>query len=90
MDCSFTHKVAGGKLLKVKVALEGGVIKTVRIHGDFFAHPEDCIERLESSISGIRLDELEYAVRDFFRVNEARLYGIGPEDIIYAVKEAVK
>ena len=38
-----TEKVPGGKLLRIKVDYEDK-INTVVITGDFFAHPEECIQ----------------------------------------------
>ena len=87
MEGRFIHKVPGGKLLKVAVDYDSGRIVSVRINGDFFAHPEDGVERLEAALSGKRIDEIESVVRDFSGVV---FYGISLKDIVFAIREAVK
>lgn len=43
-------KVPGGKLVRIKVDCFDGAIRSVRIEGDFFVHPEEGIADLESSL----------------------------------------
>jgi len=90
MQGKFAHKVSGGKLLKVSVECDGGTLDSVRINGDFFAHPEDSIERLELELAGIKVDNLEAAISKFVEKNKVKLYGISPRDVAYAIKEALK
>ncbi|NLJ47267.1 MAG: hypothetical protein GX430_12005 [Treponema sp.] len=46
-------KIPAGKLLKLTADVEGGILKSVAIRGDFFAHPEEGFDRAEASLSGI-------------------------------------
>ena len=50
-----TLKVPNGKMLKVRVKFEKERIESIRITGDFFIHPEDSIEDLETAFKGSRL-----------------------------------
>jgi len=52
LERSATRKFSGGKLLKVTVRSEAGVIQEVRITGDFFVHPEDAVEDMERALRG--------------------------------------
>lgn len=45
-----TTKVAGGKLLRVKVQVGDGAIRSAVLTGDFFLHPEDGVLRLEEAL----------------------------------------
>lgn len=47
-----TEKVQGGKLLRVKVDFDNEKISKVQITGDFFAYPENVIEKIENSLGG--------------------------------------
>ncbi len=58
-----TEKVPGGKLLRIKVDF-GGKINKVQITGDFFAHPEDVIEKIENSLSGLDLHTSETDIQN--------------------------
>ena len=47
-----TEKITGGKLLRVKADFDSKINK-VQITGDFFAHPEDVIEKIENSLRNL-------------------------------------
>ncbi|MBI4177396.1 MAG: hypothetical protein HY516_03435 [Candidatus Aenigmarchaeota archaeon] len=57
-----TEKVQGGKLLRVKVDFDGKIDR-VQITGDFFAHPEDVIEKIESSLNGLDVGTDDHEMR---------------------------
>lgn len=86
----FAYKVPGGKLLKILLEHDSGRIKSVKITGDFFAHPEDCIEELEEELAGVRLDEVEGRVKGFFssKKRNIELFGVNAEAISYAILSA--
>jgi lipoate---protein ligase len=85
MSGQFIRKVPGGKLLRVSVESNEGIIESVRISGDFFAHPEDIIEALESKLKGAGRDEVREIVSG--TLSNAKLYGLGGDDIIDAILE---
>ncbi len=62
MQGASTEKVVGGKLLRVKVEFDSKINK-IQITGDFFAHPEDVIEKIENSLSGMRSDATESEIK---------------------------
>ena len=90
MERKFVHKVPGGKLLKVSVECEGGKVVSAKINGDFFAHPEDSIEKLEAELADRAIDDLDSAVNNFISNNKVKLYGVSASDIAYAIREAAK
>jgi lipoic acid synthetase len=49
------------KLIRVSADVEGGVIRTIRIRGDFFATPEDAFERVERGLAGTALENIAAA-----------------------------
>jgi hypothetical protein len=58
-----TRKAGDGKLLKVSIRSELGIIKDVRITGDFFAIPEEAIESIERSLEGVDISKAGSVVR---------------------------
>jgi lipoate-protein ligase A len=52
VERSATIKVSGGKLLKVAVLSQGGIIEDIRVTGDFFIYPEEALELLEEKLKG--------------------------------------
>ncbi len=81
------YKVKGGKMIRVRVRYVGDKIERVRFHGDFFIHPEEAIEDLESSLSGKSMEEVADIISSFFSKNE--VIGAGPEDFMEALRIAI-
>ena len=52
-----TEKVPGGKLVRIKVDFnpDEGIIESVKMHGDFFMHPEEFVEDIEQLL--VNLDQ---------------------------------
>lgn len=81
-------KVPGGKLLAAETEVEDGLLSKVKITGDFFMHPEEAIEDFEQLLLGIPIDadEIEDAVKKFFRDRTIDLIGASPADFIHVLK----
>lgn len=83
------HKTRGG-LIRVGVSLdESDRIDDIVITGDFFIYPEESVEALEKVLVGVSTDggELLKVVKGFYENIEAP--GIGPEDLVKAIKKAL-
>lgn len=80
------YKVKQGKLLRIDADIEGGVIREIYIHGDFFLHPEAGIGWLEEAALGkiVGSQELRQAVQ----AAAARLtmVGVSAEDILMCIE----
>ncbi len=74
-------KVSGGKLLKVRVIEEGGVIKEVRISGDFFVHPEEALDEIEGCLRGVNLNVMREVLREFAKKRSVRTIGFELDDV---------
>jgi lipoate-protein ligase A len=85
-------KVPGGKLIRVDVEY-GEIIEQVKITGDFFLHPEDCLTAIEESLKGSRLPidkpRLQGKIEGVLKVQQADLIGVSVEDIITTLEEAI-
>ncbi|WEU40593.1 MAG: hypothetical protein OdinLCB4_001280 [Candidatus Odinarchaeum yellowstonii] len=77
-------KVKGGKLIKCRIELEDNNIRSVRYTGDFFLHPEEYIEKLEESLTGVAAspERVKQIIEDFFKKPEITLIGASPEDFV--------
>ena len=96
------EKIPGGKLLCVEVWPETsgpgdpghGKVGRVRISGDFFLHPEEAIEGMESSLIGLRLDsnesDIEAAIGASLARSNAVLIGAFSSDVARLFVKAVK
>jgi lipoate---protein ligase len=87
MDKKVVVKVPAGKLLKIFVSLENGVIQRIQITGDFFVYPEEAIIGLEHVLQGVSLqkDVLEQKIGAFVRMNNVQFFGITVEAIVGAL-----
>lgn len=86
------YKIPNGKLLKISLEDNDGKIVRVKIAGDFFAHPEENIEKLENALTGCALDEenLRRAINKFLTQNETELFGINAESLILTIATAAQ
>lgn len=83
-------KVPGGKLLRVEVEHEAGVVKRVKLTGDFFLYPEDAIGEIERSLVGCEVNEIAERVDNIASRGQAQLIGFTPQDVQDAIKLAVE
>jgi lipoate-protein ligase A len=81
------YKAPGGKLLRIRLREEHGIIKSVKITGDFFLVPEDSLPKLEKMLEDapIREAELKLLVDRFFRGTGAQGLGVTPDDFVRAI-----
>lgn len=90
MTRSLDRKVPGGKLLRVRVESGDGVVRLVRVFGDFFAHPEEEFEAAESSLAGFPEASLEAAALEAFSRPALRLFGASAQEIALTLGLALK
>ena len=83
------YKVPGGKLVAAETAVESGLIKKVKISGDFFMYPEATIIDLEEAITGTRVEDLDSTIIDFFDSRTTQLIGVGPNDFIHVIRQSL-
>ena len=89
---SIDYKAKGEKLLRIDVEIENNKISTIIITGDFFAHPEDIILKIEKGLKGIKVNEQSIIkrVKDIIKENDAKLIGLSPESIAEAIMKTKK
>ncbi|MEM2922454.1 MAG: lipoate protein ligase C-terminal domain-containing protein [Candidatus Bathyarchaeia archaeon] len=85
-------KVPQGKLVRVKFDVAENLIRNIKFTGDFFLHPEDDLEKLESALEGKPADEeaLKDAVLGFFKDSGSILVGAKPESFLTVILAALE
>ena len=83
-------KVPGGKLLKLTVEIQGGVLTEFSLRGDFFAHPEEGFDRVEASMEGVPAADFSTAFREALEREGVELYGISADDASAAYEEVYR
>ncbi len=87
------QKVREGKIVKVEVEYDES-IKKLKITGDFFLHPEDVLDEIEKSMSGLKkeasVEAIASEIHAIMAAHDARMIGISPESLAEVVKEALK
>lgn len=85
---SVTHKVPGGKLLRLKTGVDDGKMVAPQLSGDFFLTPPEKITALEEALDGFALDgEDLLELLDYVVEREGiTLTGISTSDIVEAVR----
>lgn len=77
------------KLLKVSVEFDDA-IRSIKIAGDFFMHPEEKINELEEKLLGVQVNESDIRLRveDFFVNGGVQVFGFSSEDLTKAIMQA--
>jgi hypothetical protein len=83
------YKIPGGKLLLCEIDTEDEVIKTIKISGDFFMHPEDAINELEETLLGTPIQSYQNEIINFFQERKITLYGVSQQDFITVIQLAI-
>ncbi len=90
---SADYKVPGGKLLRVTLELDEGAdpvtIASINLNGDFFMHPEEAIEELESRLVNVswETEALQDTVQAFFDT-DVQVIGADVESIVHVILAA--
>ncbi len=87
-ELKVSKKVPGGKLVRMDIQFEG-VLKRVKITGDFFMYPEEALEELERALEGAPLEELEKRMQKVFDARAVTLLGVTVQDLASLIKESV-
>ncbi|MEM0217062.1 MAG: lipoate protein ligase C-terminal domain-containing protein [Candidatus Bathyarchaeia archaeon] len=84
------YKVAGGKLIRTTVTVENGIIRDIKLTGDFFMHPEDFIEELEETLRGAPFNEkvIVEHIKTLASKRGVVLIGVSPEDFAKCIMMA--
>ncbi len=86
------YKTPGGKLVAVDFDLDGGRLRRVEVHGDFFLYPEETLANITGALEGMPADlaenEIASRVRDALPPGTEWL-GSSPEAIGIAVRRAL-
>lgn len=72
-------KIPAGKLLKLTADVEGGILKSVALRGDFFAHPEEGFDRAEESLAGIPAGDFRSAFPAALAREGVELFGLSAD-----------
>ncbi|MFF8726352.1 biotin/lipoate A/B protein ligase family protein [Streptomyces sp. NPDC015171] len=86
------YKVPGGKLVVVDVDVEDGVLRHVRVAGDFFLEPDEALDAMNGALEGAPADAGAAALAA--RIEGALppgtvLYGLTAEGVGVAVRRAL-
>ena len=89
MTGSYIGKPAGGKLLRLTLDWQDGLILRAAIRGDFFAHPEDGFDEAEAALAGTPVSVLGATFARELAARGVRLFGLAPESVGIAAADIV-
>ncbi len=87
------QKIKGGKLVGVSIEYDDR-IRSIRILGDFFIHPEESLYKMEKALIGMNADssgkEMVAVLNGVIAAEKAELIGVTPEAIAETIGIAVR
>ena len=80
------------KLVKIELGYlqKSMEIKSIKITGDFFLHPEETIEKLEGSLVGVKLEKDSIKNKIEYILKNSEFYGFDVDSISNAIVDCVK
>ena len=84
---TFIKRVPGGKTLQIDIDCNDR-INYILISGDFFAYPEDFIDKLQEAITGKSISEAIKTISLLYKKIKPELLGISIDDIIDVLRKA--
>ncbi len=84
---TFIKRVPGGKTLQIDIDCNDR-INYILISGDFFAYPEDFIDKLQEAITGKSISEAIETISLLYKKIKPELLGISIDDIIDILRKA--
>ncbi len=90
MICNAENKIKGGKLIRIKCEIKEDILNNIKFSGDFFLHPEEKLNELEDLLQGMKINEINTNIINFFRKNNVILLGIKEDDFVNIFESAIK
>ncbi|OHD23968.1 MAG: hypothetical protein A2Y38_03050 [Spirochaetes bacterium GWB1_59_5] len=84
MTGSYIGKPEGGKLLRLTLDWQDGLIARASIRGDFFAHPEEGFDEAEAALVGAPVAEIGASFARELAARGVKLFGLAPESVAVA------
>lgn len=86
MISQIIYKVPEGKVIRIEMEFSE-VIKSIKISGDFFLHPEEAIERIEEALAGTALEEKSIfdAIMEVAELEKIKFFGIDAASLTRAI-----
>lgn len=86
------YKIPGGKLVRIQAATEGQKLRSIKITGDFFLHPESALEQIELQLVGTPLGKkaLQWKIKHILRQVDAKLLGVNEGQLAECIMSTIE
>ena len=87
------YKTPGGKLVAVDFTVADGLLRQVRVSGDFFLYPEEALTTIDNALAGASVDEApdQLAARIAAALAPGvTMLGFSPEAVATAVRRGLE
>jgi lipoate-protein ligase A len=78
------HKAPGG-LVRATTEVQDSAVAAVSLSGDFFFFPEEKLSNLEAALAGVRVEEVEQAITQFYEEHGIESPGVTPADFVQVI-----
>ncbi len=80
-------RVRGGKTLKIDLRICGDEVREIVISGDFFAHPEEMVDKLEDSLRGSKIRDINDILESYR--GKILFTGISFDDLVELINRII-
>ena len=94
MQTSIIHKVPKGKLLRMELEYDTATLRSAKICGDFFIHPEETVVEWEKTLQRIPVEakpeRIKQKLDSVVEKNNSKLLGVDTGTIAKLIHEAIR
>lgn len=87
------YKIPGGKLVVVDLKVDAGMLRSVRLSGDFFLEPPETLDAIDAALEGLPANagtaQIEQAVETALD-SETMMYGLTVAGIAEVIRRALQ
>ena len=86
------YKIPGGKLVVVDVTVEAGLLRNVRLSGDFFLEPPETLDAINTALEGLPANAATEQIQQAIEAaldSEVMMYGLTVAGIAEVIRRAL-
>ena len=86
------HKPQDGKLIRISLDTNQGLITRVQVCGDFFLHPEESLESIEAALVGMPIDEglIQRKIEQVAVEHGIQMLGVSAQSLAFTIMKAAR
>jgi hypothetical protein len=87
MKKNIERKIKNGKLIRISTEIKKGVLKKIKISGDFFIIPSTGIFDIENAIVNLEINQIKKKLEKVIKEKNIEIIGFSVDDLVSLISE---